>query len=140
MFSIEVIFSKVVSFQPQLCQKKKLLRSCFSKFLTSRKEELFCRTPLGDCFCLAANQVDFLLFFKNVIRDGFYQKGADLPRAKPWAMFVLIATAILCQFKHACVLVNIYFNDMQIYRRMYYISHMHIHSFRKYTNFYKLFC
>ena len=56
----------------------------------------------------------------------FYQKGVDLPRAKLSAMFVLIATVILCYFKHACVLVNIYFNDMKIYRWIHCMSYIHI--------------
>ena len=76
--------------------KKELFRRYFSKFLTSRKEYYFRRTLLGDCFCLVAIQDNSLLFFKNIIPDGFSQKAVDLPRVKHPAMFVLIPTAILC--------------------------------------------
>ena len=37
-------------------------------------------------------QVDFLLFFKDIIRDGFYQRGEDLSGVKHLAMLALIAT------------------------------------------------
>ena len=59
------------------------------------------------------------LVFKNIIQDGFCQRGVDLLWVKHLAMFLLSVTVILCWLKHASVLVNIYFNDMQIYRWIY---------------------
>ena len=48
-----------------------------------------------------------------------------MPRVKHSAMFDLTAIVILFQFKHARVLVSIYFNDMQIYG----ISNKHTHMY-----------
>ena len=112
----------------------------FSKFLTLRKEELFRRTTLGDCFCLVAILVYFLLFFKNIIWDRFYQKCLDFPRAKYLAMFILIATVILRSF-NAFVLADISFNDIPISRCGYTVYRIYIYMYiRKYTKFYKFFC
>ena len=83
------IFSKVLL-------KNELLRRYFSNILISKEGELFFRTPLGDCFCLVSTYIDFLFCFKNIIRDGFYQRGVDLRRVKRSAIFVLIATLISC--------------------------------------------
>ena len=57
-------------------------------------------------------------------------------RVKQSAMFVLIATVILCL---TFILVNIYFNNMQIYRWIcVYIKCPYMYIY-KYTKFYKIF-
>ena len=51
-------------------------------------------------------------------------------------MFFLIATVVLCSFKHSCVLVHIYFNDIQVDICVY---HIYIYMYIcKYTNFCKI--
>ena len=62
-----------------------------------------------------------------------------MPRVKHSAMFDLTATVILFQFKHARVLVSIYFNDMQIYTSIYGISNKDTHIYFEIYKFSHIF-
>ena len=53
-----------------------------------------------------------------------------MPRVKHSAMFDLTAIVILFQFKHARVLVSIYFNDMQIYGMSNKHTHMYFETYK----------
>ena len=78
----------------------------------------------------------FFVLLNHNLRRILLKRCVDLSRAKHSAMFFLIATVVLCSFKHSCVLVHIYFNDIQVDICVY---HIYIYMYIcKYTNFCKI--
>ena len=77
-------------------------------------------SPVVECLSVIASvlllskSIFFSSLKSNLIQDLFSQRSVDLPRVKHSAMFVLIATVILCYFKYPCALVDIHFNNANI--------------------------